>query len=290
MAIRQIIEIDEGKCDGCGLCETGCPEGALRVLEGKARLVGESLCDGLGACIGNCPRGAIRVTSREAEPYDERSTLEGILRQGPAVLRAHLEHLRAHGQEAYLRQAREVLASRGIADPSEAEAAGPARGACAGRSAQAFGGCPGSRERRLEPKPAPAAAPGPGTAAPSALSNWPVQLKLANPASPAFDGAKLLVAADCTAFAFGSFHRDFLEGRALVIDCPKLDEGRDAYVEKLAALIGRAASVEVLVMEVPCCSGLVRLLLDARERAVSRPPIEATVVGIEGGIVRRSTH
>jgi len=122
---------------------------------------------------------------------------------------------------------------------------------------------------------------------PSALSHWPIQLHLVNPRAPQYAAAELLVAADCTAFALGSFHADFLAGKSLVIACPKLDQGREIYVEKLAALIDAAAGVSVAIMEVPCCSGLVKLLLEAREKSARKPAIEVAVLGIEGGIVKR---
>ncbi|MDP3176257.1 MAG: 4Fe-4S binding protein [Spirochaetaceae bacterium] len=272
MAIREIIEIDEAACDGCGACETGCPEGALRVIDGKARLVGESLCDGLGACIGTCPRGAITVTHREAEAYNEVKVIDGIVKLGPKVLRAHLEHLEQHGQDLYLNQARAYMRSRGIAEPEYLDG-------CASQT----GGCPGSASRRFvraTPTTAPVAA-----LEESRLNHWPIQLHLINPRAPQFADARLLVAADCTAFALGAFHKDFLDGRSLVIACPKLDQGRDIYLDKLATLIDAAASVEVAIMEVPCCSGLLKLVMEARERSAAKPTVLARIVGIEGGIV-----
>lgn len=295
MAMREIIEIDESKCTGCGDCETGCPEGALRIIDGKARLVGESLCDGLGACVGNCPFGAITVTRREAEPYEEAKVMEGIAKLGPKVVAAHLEHLRHHGQDAYEREGLAWLAAHGLEDPRPAAPKAEREG-CGG-------GCPGSASRRFAPVHAPAraastpsvaaAAPSAGPApaeAPSALTHWPIQLHLVNPRAPQFAGADLLVAADCTAFALGSFHAGLLAGRSLVIACPKLDQGREIYVDKLAVLLEGAASVTIAIMEVPCCSGLLKLLLEARERSARKPPIDAVVLGIEGGVKRRSSY
>ncbi|MBL8967426.1 MAG: 4Fe-4S ferredoxin, partial [Spirochaetaceae bacterium] len=162
------------------------------------------------------------------------------------------------------------------------------------------GGCPGSASRRFAPLAAPAraassaaGAPAAGaqpSGAPSALTHWPIQLHLVNPRAPQFAGADLLVAADCTAFALGSFHADLLAGRGLVIACPKLDQGREIYVDKLAVLLEGAASVTIAIMEVPCCSGLLKLLLEARERSARKPPVDAVVLGIEGGIKRRSSY
>lgn len=296
MALREIIEIDEDRCDGCGACATGCPEGALQIIEGKARLVGESLCDGLGACLGECPRGAITVTKREAEAYDEAKVMEGMHRLGPSVIAAHLEHLAHHGQDLFESQALAWLAARGLEDPRKA-APGAAAPECHG------GGCPGSASRRFNARAAsveavrtmagpglsraeaPAVASGPGASQSSALGHWPIQLHLANPGAPQYRGARLLVAADCTAFALGSFHPSLLSGRSLVIACPKLDD-RTGYVEKLARLLAVASQVEVAIMEVPCCSGLLKLVTEARALAGLDTPIAVTVVGVEGGIVR----
>ena len=315
MGLRQIIEIDEERCDGCGLCAGGCPEAAIRIIDGKARLVGESLCDGLGACLGSCPRSAIRVTYREAEDYDEARVVEGIARQGPTVLQAHLDHLRQHGQTEYLNQALAWLAERGAAAPSGSSGAGPMGSALPGTASPAAlhakplsvapmtarGGCPGTRERQFTPRSAMGAAGGPAaaerrssaTAEPqdqaSALAHWPIQLHLVNPRAPHFGGAHLLIAADCTAFALGSFHSRLLEGRSLVIACPKLDQGQESYRQKLADLVAVAQSVEVAIMEVPCCSGLAGMVVEARNQVTADLPVELLVVGIEGTIAGRRT-
>jgi NAD-dependent dihydropyrimidine dehydrogenase PreA subunit len=317
MATRQIIEIDGEKCNGCGACETGCPEGALRIIDGKARLVGENLCDGLGACLGNCPLGAIAVVEREAEAYDEAKVMEGIAAQGANVIAAHLDHLRRHGQEGYVLEALAWLAERGIAAPAEQDAGktgsprtgffGQFRPATEGSptsgtsvpASSAQAGCPGSRSRRFSPASATAAlmsAPAQSSqasrssAATSALSHWPIQLHLVNPRARQFGDADLLVAADCTAFALGAFHRELLEGRSLVIACPKLDSGREQYVEKLAVLLGSASTVTVAIMEVPCCSGLLKLVLEARERLAAHKTVELVILGIEGGFVARKSY
>ena len=290
MALRQIIEINEDLCDACGVCENACPEGALRVIDGKARLVGESLCDGLGACLSGCPRNAIRVTRREAEAYDERAVVAGIVAQGPAVLKAHFEHLERHGQEAYVKQAEAWLAENGVERPERATS--PTTGQTASPAAEGIAGavftCPSSRPRALKVGLTPHSTDeGPSTEpTKSALAHWPVQLHLVNPRAPHFAGARLLAAADCTAFALGSFHSELLDGRALVIACTKLDSGRESYLEKLTALVASASTVEVAVMEVPCCSGLVRLVLEARERSGIGTPVKVITVGIEGGILR----
>jgi NAD-dependent dihydropyrimidine dehydrogenase PreA subunit len=282
MARREIIVIDEAKCTGCGECATGCPEGALRIIDGKARLVGESLCDGLGACIGTCPEGAILITEREAEPYDEAKVMEGMVKLGPKVLAAHLEHLSHHGQDRYVREALAWLEARGLTLPEEAKPEATPR----------FEACPGSAARAFKPAAAAgaAAARTAAPASPSALSGWPIQLHLVNPRAPQFAGTDLLVAADCTAFALGSFHAGLLEGRSLVIACPKLDVGREIYLDKLAVILDVARSVKVAIMEVPCCSGLLKLVLEAREAASSKARVEVAVVGIQGDILRESSH
>jgi len=305
MALREIIEIDETKCDGCGACATGCPEGALQIIDGKARLVGESLCDGLGACLGECPQAAITVTKREAEAYDEARVMEGMAKMGTSVIAAHLDHLAHHGQDLFESQALAWLAARGLQDPRPGHGSSGRRGS--GAITQSLpdaipdhGGCPGSASRRFASRASSVdavrivAGPGlsrvkaqEGTELPSALGHWPIQLHLVNPGAPQYRGASLLVAADCTAFALGSFHPGLLAGKSLVIACPKLDD-RSSYVEKLAGLMAVAARVEVAIMEVPCCGGLLKLATEARGLAGIDTPIAVTVVGVEGGIVRRS--
>ena len=277
---RQIIRIDEEKCDGCGDCCTGCPEGALQLIDGKARLVSEITCDGLGACVGACPRGAITVEVREAAPYDERATIAGIVPKGANTLRAHLKHLHEHGQATFLAHALEYLAERRIPVPEYREKATPHA-------------CPGSAPRqilRMTPLPAGAQGAGPAPAHTAAdglasqLTQWPVQLHLIAPANPVFAGADLLLAADCVAFAMADFNQRSLPGKKLAIACPKLDEGQQAYLDKLTALIDVAGvnTITVMIMEVPCCGGLLRLAQMAAQRATRRVPIKLVVVGIDG--------
>jgi len=242
---RKIISVDEEKCTGCGLCVTGCPEGALQIIDGKARLVNENFCDGLGACIGECPEGAITIEDREAGPYNEKEVIERIAAQGEAVIAAHLKHLLDHGESEYHRQAETGEGPAGIAGA-------PATG---------------------EPV--------------SQLSHWPVQMHLLNPASPHFKKSNLLLAADCTAYAIGNFHTRFLAGKTLAIACPKLDSGKEIYLEKLTALIdqGEINTITVLMMEVPCCGGLAALAGAAVERAGRKVPIKRIVLGIRGDIL-----
>jgi Fe-S-cluster-containing hydrogenase component 2 len=274
---RQIIRIDEDKCDGCGLCAKGCPEGALQMVDGKARLVSEITCDGLGACIGECPQGAITIEVREAEPYDERKTIDNILPMGANTLKAHLKHLHDHGQADYVRQALAYLAERGVAAPEFRAPAAPAPGHH-GHS----GGCPGSAPRELRPRSAATAAEG----LESQLAQWPVQLHLVSPQNPVFQGADLLLAADCVAFALPDFNQKYLPGKKLAIACPKLDSNQEVYQAKLASLIDEAQvnTITVIIMEVPCCGGLLRLAQIAAKQASRKVPIKAIVVGIDGGV------
>jgi len=197
---RTIIRIDEEKCNGCGQCVTNCPEGALKVINGKARLVGELLCDGLGACIGHCPQAAILIEEREAKEYDERAVMDNVIKAGIDVITAHLEHLRGHGQHEYFRQAADYLKEKGLALPALATDHHHGRG----------GNCPGSMMREFK-RPAPSTES--AINATSQLSQWPVQLKLLNPHAPYFKNADLLIAADCVPFAYANFHEKFLAGK-----------------------------------------------------------------------------
>jgi ferredoxin len=287
MSTRKIIEIDDETCTGCGLCIPNCPEGALQVIDGKVRLVGDLFCDGLGACIGYCPEGAIRVVEREAEPYDERKVIANIARQGANTIKAHLEHLRDHGEDQLLRQALGWLAESGTPLPAELAAADAVEPEPRGHQ-----GCPGARSMELKPLATPAAAPartGASTIAPagSELANWPVQLHLLAPMAPQFRGRDVLLAADCTAFALGSFHERLLKGKMLAIACPKLDDGADIYREKLTALVDHAQinTLTVAMMEVPCCRGLLALAREAVDKAKRTVPVKAVTLAIKDGSV-----
>ncbi|MFH1566416.1 MAG: 4Fe-4S binding protein [Gemmatimonadota bacterium] len=245
MAKRQVVRIDEEKCDGCGECVPSCAEGAIQIIDGKARLLADNLCDGLGACLGECPQGAITVEEREADEYDQTAVARHLESLGARSLAHAHGHAHAHGPGA---------------------------------------GCPGSRMLQISP-PAGDAGSAPA-ASPSALRQWPVQLHLVSPAAPYFQGANLLLAADCTAFAMGDFHANFLNGKALAVACPKLDQAQEIYLDKLVALIDGAAidTLTVMVMEVPCCSGLVRLAAEAAGRARRKVPVKRVVVGLEGAV------
>ena len=283
MARRKVIRIDEGKCNGCGLCIPNCSEGALEIRDGKARLMSEVVCDGLGACLGECPEGAISIEYREAEAYDETVVIANLLnREDQSALDAHLEHLQEHGETELLRQATQYLKNRGRRDIA-------ANKASAAPSA-VFAGCPGSRSASFKAKTKDNCSDDPGRHA-SELTHWPIQMHLIQPLAPHFRGSNLLLAADCVAHAYADFHRDFLKGKTLVIACPKLDDGQDVYLEKLIALIDEAEiqSITVAVMEVPCCSGLLRMVQAAVNQSSRKIPIEFSVVGIQGRILEEET-
>lgn len=273
MPKRQIIKIVEEKCDGCGLCAKGCPEGALQIIDGKARLISENLCDGLGACIGECPRGAIIIEERESEAYDEIKTLKNIIKQGPNTIKAHLKHLKDHGQEKYYKQAIKYLKEKKIKLPKDDQKQDNTCG-CPGTLSVSFG----SQEKVASNFS-------------SCLSQWPVQGHLISPYAEYFKNADLLVAADCCAFSYGNFHQDFIKGKAIFIGCPKLDMELDVYKEKIFSLINEAKvkSIEVVTMEVPCCSGLLFLVKEALSRSKRRPPLKHTVIGIRGEIKTSSS-
>jgi ferredoxin len=257
MSTRKIISIDHDRCNGCGQCIPNCPEGALQIIDGKARLVSDLFCDGLGACIGHCPEGAIQIVEREAEPYDELRVMAGVVPQGANTIRAHLRHLQDHGETAILSQAIAFLKEKGVTVPE--------------------GFAQQSRQN-----------PGQGrSAVESQLANWPIQLHLLSPLSPQLAGKDLLLSADCVAHAVVDFHGKLLAGKALAIACPKLDQGRDVYRDKIIALIDNAHvnTVTVVMMEVPCCRGLLALAQEALSRAHRKVPLKAVVVGISDGTI-----
>lgn len=278
---RKIIRIDTDKCTGCGDCLPNCPEGAIQLIDQKARLISDLFCDGLGACLGHCPVGAITIEEREAEPYDEKRVMVNIIQQGPNTIQAHLKHLQDHGQSEYLKEALAVLQERGLANPLSAGA--PETAGCG----HGGGGCPGSRQVAFAAQPA-AGGVHDGGARPSQLTHWPVQLHLISPQAPYYKGSDLLLAADCTAFAVGDFHQTFLKGRTLAIACPKLDEGQQVYIEKIKALIDEAKinTLTVMIMQVPCCGGLLRVAQMAAKQAVRKVPIKCIVVDLHGAVLR----
>jgi len=238
MSIRKIIKIDEEKCDGCGQCAIACVEGAIQIIDGKARLISESYCDGLGACIGECPQGAITLEERDAKEFDEDAVRKHI--KG----KEHEEH----------------LLSCPSASPREIERC---------------------EILELEGKPQDL------IKIPSHLRNWPIQIHLVPPIAPYLKNSELLIAADCTAFSFASFHENFIKGRVLLIGCPKLDNF-DFYRKKLTEIFRQndIKSVVVAHMEVPCCFGLVHLVhLSLKEAQKESIPLKLIKIGIEGNII-----
>ena len=232
--IRKIIQIDSEKCNGCGACATACHEGAIAMVDGKARLMRDDYCDGLGDCLPHCPTNAITFIEREAVAYDEEAVKKHMAAQG-RVYR---------------------------------------------------GRCPGSQARSLEPaETVPAGTPD----MPSRLSQWPVQLKLVPPHVPYFNGASLLIAADCTAYAYGNFHADFIRGRVTLIGCPKLDTAD--YEEKLTAILTEndVRSVMLTRMEVPCCGGLEYAARQAIAHSGRALPLRVVTISAEGRILQEQT-
>jgi ferredoxin len=286
--IREVVKIDDEKCNGCGVCVPNCHEGALQIIDGKARLISELICDGLGACLGYCPEGAITIDRREADRYDEELVVQHMIPKGKNTLVAHMKHLKEHGETVLLKQAVGYLEAHAGEIPfavdaviAEVHATKVEQSGCAG------GGCPGSQSVSFEPQnlrfaPAPVS-----TETPSALRQWPVQMHLINPAASSFQGTDLLLAADCVAFSMGNFHSKFLSGKSLTIACPKLDQGKEIYVEKIRRLIdeARVNTITIMMMEGPCCGGLSQLVQMAKAQASRKVPVKEIIVSIKGEIL-----
>lgn len=274
MAKRKIIEINEKKCNGCGLCIPNCPEGALQIIDKKARLISDLFCDGLGACIGHCPQGAIKVIEREAKPYDEKKVMENIVKAGKNTIIAHLEHLKDHGETEYLNQALEVLKMKKIKVDFDVVDK---------KEEHSFCGCPGSamREVKIEKTESKTS----NSKANSELRQWPVQLNLLPPYASFFKNSDLLIAADCVGFANPNFHAELLKGKSICIGCPKLDD-TDAYKEKIQAIIeqNNLKSITVAIMEVPCCGGLLAVTEEALRDSKKKVPLKKVIIGINGKI------
>lgn len=243
---RNIIKIDEDKCNGCGECVVDCAEGALQIIDGKARLVKESLCDGLGACIGHCPTGALTIEERVADSFDEKEVEKHLSALQGKIPQAHAHH---HQHP-----------------PS---------------------GCPGQMAKQWDAPSKATFASTPTSAPVSALRQWPIELKLVNPSAPCFKNAHLLIAADCVAFSFGNFHQRFLEGKSLVIFCPKLDQSTQEYIDKLSLIFmyNDIQSLTVVHMEVPCCSGTTHIVQEALKRSGKQIIIKDYTISLQGEII-----
>ncbi len=254
--IRKIVEIDEERCTGCGQCVPACAEGAMQIVDGKARLVKDIYCDGLGACLGECPEGALRIIEREAEEFDPEAV------------------------EEYLRE-------NGAGEHAPHEPGDSAQSARHGQPAHS--GCPSSRVVSLGSSPCDDAdRPRSASGGASALRNWPVKIKLIPANAPFLKGADVLVAADCTVVVRAGFHNDFLQGKALLTGCPKFDNPQE-YVKKFAEIFHAAdiRSVTVLDMEVPCCSALPMIVKKGMAMAGKDVPVEEITISINGKVIKR---
>jgi len=286
--IREIVKIDEELCNGCGDCVPNCHEGALQIIDGKARLISELMCDGLGACLGHCPQGAITIEKREADEYDEVVVISQMIKSGKATVFAHLKHLQEHGETGFLNEALTYIkANRDemLFKISEVHELLHGEKKSKEDSSGAGCGCAGSAPQSFNVAGLKMAVP--AGEVPSQLTQWPVQMHLINPAASSFAGADLLVAADCAAFSYGNFHNDYIKGRKLVIACPKLDQGKDIYIQKLTRLIdeARVNTITVVIMEVPCCGGLSQMIQMATQSASRKVPVKEVVISIKGEIL-----
>lgn len=285
--LREIVRINEELCNGCGLCVPNCHEGALQIIDGKARLVSELMCDGLGACLGHCPEGAITIEKCDTMPYSEVEVMKEMVGKGKNTIIAHLKHLKDHNETGFLREGMSFLkANRDKLNFDLDEVIEEMHSKKPEDSGCATGGCPGSRTVVFD-KPIDMKVAGVIAEQPSQLRQWPVQLHLVNPMAAYFQKADLLIAADCTAFTIGNFHDRWLKNRSLVIACPKLDHGADIYINKLAVLIEEAKvnTITIIIMEVPCCGGLINMVREAQQMCSRKVPVKAIVASMRGEII-----
>lgn len=260
---RQIIEINEEKCDGCALCIPECQEGALQIIDGKVRLISDLFCDGLGACIGHCPQEAIKIIEREAEPYDEIKVIDVILTKPPAVLKAHLLHLLNHQAFELLEQALKYLDSKNITNPIIEEI-----------------------NNFEQNKDVPTEDKHNNDLRPSELKQWPVHLHLVSPNAPYFKDNELIIMSTCGPLSNANIHQDYIKNRSVVVACPKLDYTAP-YAEKLGQIfsIANVTKVTVVIMEVPCCRGLSQLALEGRKLSKrNNLQIEEHILSVDGKV------
>jgi NAD-dependent dihydropyrimidine dehydrogenase PreA subunit len=254
--IRKMVKIDEEKCNGCGLCVPSCAEGAIQIIDGKARLIADNLCDGLGACLGDCPVDAISIEEREADEFDEVAVED---------------HLKKTGRKPQPHHHEAAALTGGCPSAAVKSFAAPAAG----------GGCPSARTMNFsEQKEEQSQSVG---SRPSRLAQWPIQLHLLPPTAPFFQNADVVLAADCAPFAYADFQEVLLKGKALAIACPKLDN-TEPYVDKLVAMITQSniKSLTVVHMEVPCCNGLIFMARQAIEKSGRDIPFDTVCIGIRG--------
>lgn len=291
--IRKIIEIDEEKCDGCGNCVPACAEGAIQIIDGKAKVVKDQYCDGLGACLGDCPQGALTLVEREADEFDEEA------------VEAYLKSLES-GQNSAA-SSKTLKTNTPTTDMPTAESTngtvnsekddGKLGCGCPSSHLQTFimdgsdtpSSAPGLHHRHGEGEPCACASankPSQFQSVQSALGHWPVQIRLIPPTAPFLKGADLLVTADCVPVAYPAYHQDFLKGKVVMLGCPKFDDA-ESYIDKFAQIFKVAGiqSVTALIMEVPCCSGMPTILKKAMERAGVEIPIKQVVINGRGHIV-----
>ncbi|MBA7515348.1 hypothetical protein ES705_07387 [subsurface metagenome] len=285
--IREIVSIDEELCNGCSDCVPACHEGALQIIDGKARLVSDLMCDGLGACLGHCPQGAITIEKREAEPYNETKVMEIMTEKGENTVTAHLKHLKEHNETHFLKEAVMYLKkNKSEINFDVDQVIKKVHSGDTHEKHHETGGCPGSRTISFDTNKSNIRSQE-MVSGQSELRQWPVQMHLINPNAEYFQNADVVLAADCVAFSLGSFHNQYLKGKRLAIACPKLDHGQDIYIEKITSLIDDAKinTLNVMIMQVPCCGGLLQMTRIAIEKASRKVPVKLTIVGIEGNIL-----
>lgn len=271
--VRKIVEINEEKCNGCGACAEACHEGAIAMINGKAKLVRDDYCDGLGDCLPECPVDAIRIIKREAADYDAAAVAENM------KMRRENAGSGCHGDAGHHDHGHSCPGSapRTVAAPHGCPGSAP-------RTVEAPHGCPGSAPKTVSA----GASEGSSSQAPRAqsqLRQWPVQIQLAPVKADFFENAKLLIAADCTPFAYANFHEDFIKGHVVLVGCPKLDPVN--YAEKLTAIIreNNIRSVSLVRMEVPCCGGLQMAAMTAMQQSGKFLPWSVTTISLDGRII-----
>lgn len=288
---RDIIKIDEELCDGCGLCIPNCHEGALQIIDGKARLLSDLMCDGLGACIGHCPQDALKIEQREAEAYDEKKVMEDMISKGKNVVIAHLKHLQDHNETQFLEEGMQYLENNTDKldfNIQEVITSIHKDEITMEKNENSPGcGCMGSQEMSFDTNEKAASSINTSELK-SELRQWPVQMHLINPDAQYFKNADVVITADCVAFALGNYHQKYLKGKTIGIACPKLDSQTEIYIEKFRKMVDEAMinTFTVMIMEVPCCGGLITMIQSAIEKAGRKIPVKLIVVRIQGDILK----